>query len=183
MARGSDSPPDDEVAPKGWDVGVFAKFGLHVEKLAAEAKRSNDLEQFFWDNQPRVDRLIGQGVIAAGQTSALIPVGQSPPQGWRYEIRRMRIGGPLATDTPTGTDVLLFTSTQPPQDLNSLAAVDSSTVTLPWTSYWSAGQLPLGATERLWVAVIGGLAAQQFVVTASIIAFNESVPARAVTGG
>jgi len=163
-----DMAPPDAPAP-GLDVSVFGRLAVSLETLNdREAKRQAQRDQVPGDEQ------IGVGGTVPSSGPLVLDLG-SVPQGRVWQVRRIVVGGPKATDTPTG-HAFAYAQGAPPNDINTANVVDS------WPSFtngaegstYGTHQLWLPAGEHLWVVIANGTPAARWVASARIEDFVEA---------
>lgn len=171
--RGAPFVPTSEVAAfgsdgtsgGGLDLSVFvslgAQLGTLADGLAADRDRRNSMEP------PGDEPLFAQGTVPS--SGVLVMDLGSVPLGRVWQVRRIVIGGPQATDTPTGV-AFAFRQGAPPADLNTSNVVDSwpSFSTGAQGSTYGTHQLFLRASEHLYVVTSGAVSGVCWVASAQV---------------
>ena len=117
---------------------------------------------------------IGAGGTVPASGPLVIDLGATP-QGRVWQVRRVVMGGPKATDTPAGS-AFLYAQGAPPSDLNTSNLVDSfpSFTSGAQGSTYGTHQLWLPPGEHLWVVVSGGDEGDRWVASARIEDYDQA---------
>lgn len=157
------------------DVELLTREGLRAELIESEERAQRRI--------PTYKRVAGAGVMPASGTLTIAIGG--PPVGKWWDVRRVVITPADVTTTGLSTAIGIVFVGQPPQNpsnLNAFEAVEATTG-LPATFYVAGGQCPVVGTERLWVAIPSGPAANTaFTATALVIEFDANKPAETTQG-
>lgn len=165
---GHDLEPE-AAAGSGIDLSIFGRIAISLETLGEQEKRRQ-----HWRDQVPGDEQIGAADMVPSSGTLLLDLG-SVPQGRVWQVRRIIVGGALATSTPTGK-AFAYAQGAPPSDLATANVVDS------WPGFSSGAQgstygthqLFLRQGEHLWIAITGGVASDRWVASARIEDFAEA---------
>lgn len=155
----------------GLDLSVFvslgAQLGTLTDGLAADRERRNSMES------PGDEPLFGQGTVP--DSGILVMDLGSVPLGRVWQVRRIVIGGPQVTNTPTGS-AFAFRQGAPPSDLNTSNMIDSwpSFSTGAQGSTYGTHQLFLTPSEHLFVVATGATPGAKWVASAQVEDWSEA---------
>jgi hypothetical protein len=169
VRKPSTAPVDGEGA--GLDLSIFGMLAFHLGRMVDDARAEHDRRARLAAAVPQDHQPVAQGIVnAAG--NLLLDLG-SVPVGRVWEVRRIVIGGALATAAPTG-HAWALASGAPPAALVTTSIMDSwpSFATGAAGSSYGTHQFFLLATEHLWVAVTGATPTAQWVASARIEDFD-----------
>ncbi len=174
--------PDPDGTPPGFDFSFFAGIGASLGSLADSLQRQQDRRDRLAGCAPQDYNPVVQGTLTTtttASTSLVLDLG-SVPEGRVWQVRRIVIGGPKATDTPPGKALVVAQGAAPtPAAIPTINVLDSfpSFALGAQGSTYGTHQLFLVAPEHLWVAVIvpeGTAAPYQWVVSARIEDFDAA---------
>lgn len=149
----------------GLDLSVFVSLGATLGSLADGLEADRQRRESM--TPPGDEVLLANGTVPA--SGILIMDLGSVPQSRVWQVRRIVMGGPQATDTPAGV-AFAFRQGAPPADLNTSNVVDS------WTSFatgaqgstYGTHQLFLRASEHLFVVTSGATPGDAWVAQAQV---------------
>jgi hypothetical protein len=154
----------------GFDFTIFVNLGAQLGSLAAGMKADRDRRAAMVP--PSNEQLQANGVVPASGI-LFLDLG-SVPQGRVWQVRRIVIGGPKATDTPAGS-AFLYKQGAAPVDFNTPGIVDSfpSFSTGAQGNTYGTHQLFGLPGVHLWVAITGATQHQQFTAAADVEDWDE----------
>jgi len=155
----------------GLDLSFFITLGATLGTLADGLKADRDRRDSM--EPPGDEQLFGQVTVPASGIGVM-DLG-SVPLGRVWQVSRIVIGTPKATDTPTGS-AFAFRQGAPPNDLNTSNMVDS------WPSFASGAQgstygthqLFLRASEHLFIVTSGATSGVRWVASAQVEDWSEA---------
>lgn len=151
------------------DLDLFGKLTATLDSISGGiAKLNASLDQRKSDIAR--DSISRNSGVCPTPTASFSFAIERPQMGRIQQCRAIRVGPPVATTaSPTASAVYIIQNPTDPLttsiDLGSLIDVRLSPV-FPIVAFYSAGQIVLRNTDRLWIVVTGAVAAQQFVANA-----------------
>lgn len=145
-------------------LAIFFDIAAGIKKLGDEAEAERRRKESLI---PGETQAVDQGLYPSAG-NLVLDLGSAPP-GRVWQVRRLTIGGVLATSTPTGS-AFAYVRGQPPSDLSTIGVVDS------WPSFSNGAQGSTYGTHQLWIpaaahlfiVITGGTPGQQWVAEAQI---------------
>lgn len=165
------APGGGDTGGAGFDfsflVGLGVSIGSLVDGLEADRRHRESMEP------PGDEPLFAQGTVPS--SGVLVMDLGSVPLGRVWQVRRIVIGGPQATDAPAGS-AFAFRQGAPPSDLNTSNMVDSwpSFSTGAQGSTYGTHQLFLRASEHLYVVTSGASNGVRWVASAQVEDWSEA---------
>jgi hypothetical protein len=150
-------------------LGIFLRIAAGIEKLSEQAETERRRKESLI---PGDETMVGQGLFPSSG-NLVLDLG-SAPIGRVFQVRRIVIGGSLATNTPAGS-AFAYVRGQPPSDLSTIGIVDS------WPSFTTGAQGSTYGTHQLWIppashlfiVITGGSAGLQWVAEAQVEDFAQ----------
>lgn len=125
--------------------------------------------------QPFYFRKAGSGTVNAAGDDLVIDLG-GPTQGEAWNVLALTVGGLTWATAAAGTALLVIAGQTPTNAASvGLAAVVDEAASLPLPSGYSRGQVALKYGDRLYVIVVGGTIAQQYVAAIGAEQYEEAI--------
>lgn len=121
----------------------------------------------------RRENLAGMPSNQVPASGTLVLYCDGPQIGRLWEVRQIVIGGAKVGDAVAGT-AQLFVQVAPPNDLSLATCRDLNMTPLPFSRFYSTGQIKIHGRENLWVVITGGTVGQTITAYADINEYPET---------
>jgi hypothetical protein len=141
----------------GVELDLGGSLSLSIGALSASLdadRRDRAAQRAAAQRRIPVHRPLSASGVGVTSTTLYLGLGHPDP-GFIWEIRRIVVGGALATATPASTAVMAIVGPPNPTDLTLTNAFDYTTVALPWVAYYSTAQFVVQQGQHLTIAITG----------------------------
>jgi hypothetical protein len=154
------------------DAGIDIHLGdIHL----AIGTLSDEVKELRKDMRDMADDLDLNGSVVYNSTAGVynfIDLGH-PMAGKKWNVRGMAIGGSDITQTPAGVAWVLVQAVAPTTNPAITTVADWTKAALPQNSFYGKGEITVRQMEHLYVLILGGTNAVEYVASAAVQSFPE----------